>query len=136
MILWHPLYARSCKLCIEYAYSADGSLPRDHLGNPRQRPQGIPTPCFSCPKVPVEIRELDYTDVQMRQHADELTPWNRQAYDFYKRCKAVGQFPDDPLVRWYAGILREVEDAHERYLAEKNSVAIGSLITLIGKYRG
>lgn len=28
----------------------------------------------------------------------------------YYRFKAVGRFPDDPVVLWWSGILREAED--------------------------
>jgi hypothetical protein len=135
--LWHPLYTRSCRLCIKYDFKADGDVRKDEKGNPRLRPLGVPTPCLSCPKVPVEVREQDLPDSEMRKFANELTDYNRVAWDFYNECKAVGRFPDDPIVRWYAGIIRQVEDAHARYLAEKNATAIAAMITIAGmKYRG
>ena len=40
-----------------------------------------------------------------------MQPW---AYRHYMECKAVGRFPDDPIVRRNAGIIRRIEDAQER----------------------
>ena len=33
-----------------------------------------------------------------------------QAYRFYRECRAVNSFPQDPWVRWFAVRFREVED--------------------------
>ena len=46
--------------------------------------------------------------------AAELSAWNWQAYEHYCECKAVGQFPDDAIVRRNAGLIRMVEDSVAR----------------------
>ena len=43
-----------------------------------------------------------------------LNPENQLCYEHYRECKAVGQFPDDPVVRRNAGLIRDVEDRFER----------------------
>ena len=40
-----------------------------------------------------------------------MSPWNELAYTHYLECKAVGSFPDDPIVRRNASLIRSVEDA-------------------------
>lgn len=43
-----------------------------------------------------------------------LSEKNWRAYIHYCECKAVGEFPSDPVVRQNAGIIRAVEDAAQR----------------------
>jgi len=43
-----------------------------------------------------------------------LNARNQLCYEFYLECKAVGQFPDEPVVRRNASIIREVEDEFDR----------------------
>ena len=38
---------------------------------------------------------------------------NELAYEHYRECRAVGEFPDDPIVRRNAAIIRAVEDEIE-----------------------
>jgi hypothetical protein len=42
------------------------------------------------------------------QFAVELSPRNRRAWQHYEQCRAVGQFPDDPIVRRNAAICASV----------------------------
>jgi hypothetical protein len=35
------------------------------------------------------------------------------------KCKAIGRFPDDPLVARHAGIIRELEEAADRMRQEQ-----------------
>lgn len=44
----------------------------------------------------------------------ELSPKNRQAYEHYLQCKAVGKFPEDAIVYRNAGIIRRIEDSFQR----------------------
>lgn len=62
-----------------------------------------PTPCGSCPKIPKDV------SVRTPAYAEELSERNLWAWQHYLRCKAVGQFPDDPIVRRNAAIMAEVE---------------------------
>ncbi len=43
-----------------------------------------------------------------------LSPENEQCYEHYLECVAVGQFPDEPVVRRNAAVIRGVIDAVER----------------------
>jgi hypothetical protein len=49
-----------------------------------------------------------------------LTPRNREAFRHWRECRAVGKFPDDPLVYLHADILQSVADQvaeHNRILS-------------------
>ncbi|MGZ4988610.1 MAG: hypothetical protein ACXWBP_11225, partial [Limisphaerales bacterium] len=55
----------------------------------------------SCPKgTPEEPRNLN--------------PDNEACVQHYRECRAVGNFPDDSVVRRNAAAIREVEDSVER----------------------
>jgi hypothetical protein len=45
---------------------------------------------------------------------NSLWPENEQCYQHYQECKAVGSFPDDPIVRRNAAEIRRLEEADER----------------------
>ena len=77
-------------------------------GLPLVRPPGQKTPCHDCPKVP------DYAPEKSSAYAIEPSEKSHRAYQHYLECAAVGQFPDDPLVRRNARIIRQVEQAWER----------------------
>lgn len=66
------------------------------------------TPCGRCPKVPPDAPR------KTRRFASEWTDQNRQAYKHYLECRAVGLFPDDPIVRRNARIIRAIEDEYQR----------------------
>jgi hypothetical protein len=40
-----------------------------------------------------------------------LHPINQQAHQHYQECRAVGRFPDDPIVLRNASIIREITDS-------------------------
>ncbi len=48
------------------------------------------------------------------ENSRELSPTNAAAWRFDHECHAIGEFPDDPLVRRNAAIIRQVESAVER----------------------
>lgn len=105
MLLRHPEIAnRSCADCKKYVYKSNGELLRRpaHVGEPVLRSPGSPTPCWSCPKIPADEPE------KTSAGAIELTEKNRQAFWHYQQCKAVGSFPDDPIVRRNAAIIASV----------------------------
>jgi hypothetical protein len=62
------------------------------------------------------------------EHAVELSAELRQAVRFYRECRAVGRFPDDPLVRWCAAAIRAAEDHCERVRARREQ--LGALAAL------
>lgn len=70
-----------------------------------ERPKGTFPPCgygpTRCPKgSPTAGREW--------------TTANRLAYQHFLECKAVGQFPDDAVVRRNAGMIQRIMDQIER----------------------
>ena len=42
------------------------------------------------------------------ENQNSLSPRNNLAYQHYLRCRAVGRFPDDPMVAYNAKIISEV----------------------------
>lgn len=88
------------------------------------------TPCAECPKIPArvigedgkEIPKLPANAIKLRPHAVELTPRLVAAWLHYRECRAVGQFPDDPIVRSNAAEFRRAEDeAAESRSAERDA---------------
>jgi hypothetical protein len=73
---------------------------------PVLRPEGTVTPCWKCPKIPVG-------SLPKPENAVELSAHNREAWHHYLECRAVGVFPDDPIVRRNAAAIREVYDLVE-----------------------
>jgi hypothetical protein len=47
---------------------------------------------------------------ECRRAAVEVSEQTRQTLEFFKRCRATGRFPDDPLVDWYSAIIRDIWD--------------------------
>lgn len=110
LVLQHPeIAAIDCGHCQEYFYDFDpkskqfGKPRRKHNGTDdlRKRDWSCPAPCrtpLGCPNGTPE-------------QPKRLTATNEQAYRHYLECRAVGQFPDDPIVRRNAAIIRDAEDA-------------------------
>jgi hypothetical protein len=97
---------RSCSDCKAYLYDDRGEV-MTRGGKPCPRPANAPTPCKTCPKIPPGAEPRP-------ENAVELDEAGLDCWRFYKECKAVGEFPRDPLVRAAAGVFRAVEDAAER----------------------
>lgn len=106
VLLFHPEWSRSCADCLSWLYADDGHVVK-RCGEPVSRPKGAPTPCHKCPKIP-------FGAVPVRANAVELTEQNYRAYLHYLECRAVGKFPDDPIVRRNARILRALQDEFEQ----------------------
>ncbi len=73
-------------------------------GNAVQRPPGALPNCQNgkgCPKGTPE-------------EPVSLHPRNQQAYVHYRQCRATGEFPDDPIVKEHARLIRDVEDHVEQ----------------------
>lgn len=107
LIKYHPAVAyRSCKRCLEILYDEDTGLEvigRD--GEPEKRFFACLAPCQTdkgCPKGTPENQK-------------SLTESNQDCYQHYLECKAVGQFPNDPIVRRNAALIRQVEDGAEQF---------------------
>ena len=100
----HPEVAfRSCEVCQRFLFNEEtGEMERNFVTNePLERPKGTFPPCHygpkECPKGSPEA-------------GVELTQQNLQAYQHYRECRAVGRFPDDPVVRENAAVIRGIED--------------------------
>lgn len=48
------------------------------------------------------------------ENPNSLSPENERCYEHFRECKAVGQFPDDPIVRRNAAVIQEILDKYER----------------------
>lgn len=81
-----------------------------------------PTPCdtsMGCPK----------------GHYDEpksLSARNAMAFIHYQECKATGSFPEDPVVRKNARLIRMVEDGAEKREHYRQLEGIGGIVSLMG----
>jgi hypothetical protein len=85
--------------------------------------------------VPQYLRREGADQEVLRAAAIELTEQNRKAWEFYRQCRAVGIFPDDPLVRHFAVVLREVEDELERLPVLRLTATVQLLVELLAKRR-
>lgn len=56
----------------------------------------------------------------------ELSPKNWQAFNHYRRCKAIGHFPDDPIVARNAAAISAIERVADR----RNDSAAASLAVI------
>jgi hypothetical protein len=106
LILHHSEVAyRDCEMCQQWLYEESGARAvRPGANEPIRRPPGVSTACRTpqgCPK-------------GTPQSQQSLTPQNHKCYEHYMKCKAIGRFPDDPLVARHAGLIRELEEAADR----------------------
>ena len=102
----HPQVAvRDCNHCKAWQYDEETGEVTKRGGQPVKRPDPSKTPCrlrgIGCPKGTPE-------------NPKSLYPKNQHAYQHYLECRAVGQFPDDPLVKKHAAIIHMVEDSVEK----------------------
>lgn len=108
LVLNHPEVAfRDCGDCQKYVYDHDaGQVRLTPSGEKMLRSvSGGREPCYygpdRCAKVsPTAGRELNNK--------------NWRAYTHYLECRAVGQFPDDEIVRQNAATIRAIEDSAAR----------------------
>ena len=107
LLLLHPAVAhRDCGHCLKVWYDEETGKPFDS-GNGKEHPRhaGCPVPCSTkvgCPKGTPE-------------NPKSLSEKNAEAYLHYLECKAVSNFPDDPIVRRNAGIIYRIEQSIERH---------------------
>ena len=108
LLILHPeISYRDCGDCQTYVYDEKKGERLMQFDKPMKRPPGNLPPCRmrkgGCPKgTPEEPRSL--------------TDQNWRAYQHYSECRAVGQFPADPIVRRNAAIIRQAEDAANQEL--------------------
>lgn len=129
MLLFHPKVSKlSCDDCTRFL-TVDFEIVRRpaFTGNPEPRPvmkggQLYPTPCHKCPKIPKD-------SPKERKYAYEISSKNLQAYFHYLECRAVGSFPEDPIVRRNATIIRGVQDEWDRQPMEQAALVLSLLQT-------
>ncbi|QDT41060.1 hypothetical protein Pan241w_11190 [Gimesia alba] len=119
----YPQFAhRDCSHCLKWAYNDKPGAERygeieEFKGEPQRRhPKHLPL-CQTkdgCPK-------------GTPGGQNSLSDKNRQAYRHFRECKAVGQFPDDPIVRMNADLIQSVLDR----VTEKQRVDELTLLTSI-----
>jgi hypothetical protein len=121
LALLHPrVAARPCDECRRWQYLPDGTV-LTRGGRPVPRPAGAPTPCRTCPKVPPGAPPVPESAVEL---GDQL----QRAWEFYRECRAVGDFPADPLVRWLAARFRAAEDHCEKLATNRFQLAVISAV--------
>lgn len=111
--LLHPEVAfRDCGHCQRFLYDETTGQPipsRKKDGSLRERDSSCPPPCrtsVGCKKgTPENSRELNRA--------------NREAWEHFRECQAVGSFPDDPIVRQNAATIHEALQAVERIREEE-----------------
>lgn len=106
MLINNPLVAgRSCEICLKMQFDENTGkivIHPPHTGEPVRRIGKPPCQTFvGCAKGSPTAGK-------------ELTARNWQAYKHYKECEAVGQFPDDAIVRRNAAIIKSIEDTARR----------------------
>ena len=116
LILYHPEVAdRSCEDCRKWMYDHQkGKQVLDRQGQPVPRPPQAKPPCEYAIGQSLERRKRVCAKISPSAGL-ELNARNWQAYLHYLECRAVGQFPDDPIVRQNAQILRSLHDAADSY---------------------
>lgn len=141
MALLSPEWDRPCAVCESYIWETDepGRVKRTPDGNPVERLSPmVPTRCAECAKVPTWAKKAGKDWRELRKLAQEdMTEENREAWEFYKGCAATGRFPDDELVKWYAGVIRDVEREAERRPLARSTAATETLVALLTiRFRG
>lgn len=122
LLLTAPQVAfRDCDHCQAFVYDEKtGKMQTYGQGKPVPRPKSCPSPCrlphVGCPKGTPESPK-------------SLNEANWLAYEHYHECRAVGQFPDDPIVRRNARVIRQIEDQRE---ANERQEFYGMLVQLSG----
>lgn len=129
---------RTCADCLSYQWGDDGvegitktSRKKyrsviaclDAGAKPRKRVPLTMTPCFECPKVR-EYKPKSY------YYADEITETTWQTIQHFDECDAVGQFPDCPIVRRNAALIRRVREDCKRGEHNKGMAYLFSILTM------
>ena len=121
LLMLHPkVAARSCDDCQKWMYLESGDQMK-RFGEPVPRPKHCPTPCARCPKILPGAPPNPSSAV-------ELTDSTLLTLQHYRECQAVGRFPDDPIVRRNAVIIRDIESEVEDAIAERRMQLIAQTV--------
>jgi len=115
LVTMHPeLARRPCSECVSNLYDDRppdqfAEKPLERAGRVVLRVVGKP-PCSFCPKQPTGVKLED----RRPETALELNDRGWRALSHYRECRSVGAFPDDPIVKQNASIIRAAEDVAEQ----------------------
>jgi hypothetical protein len=125
LILNHPRVAyRDCDHCQKYLYDEDtGLVELGRDGQPEMRYDACPPRC----RLPVDERGRSLCPKGTPENPRSLLPIMEQCYQHYRECRAVGSFPDDPLVRRNAAAIRDVEEVAEQNRQSEFQSVLASL---------
>lgn len=121
LAILHPEVAfRDCTDCEMHVYDEKtGERLKLANGQPMARPRGTCAPCRfrdnGCPKGTPEMSK-------------GLSDRNWKAWQHYRECRAVGQFPDDAIVRRNAAIIRAATEAAEETLRRRDLGPLAALL--------
>jgi len=123
LLLLHPEVAyRSCEDCQKYVYDHETGKREEYppgSGNPVKRILGQLPPCSQgptvCPKVSPDA-------------GIELNEKNQECYRHYLECRTTGTFPDDPVVRENAAIIRSIEDAATKIESRETLISLSGML--------
>lgn len=138
--LARPKWDRSCADCQKYVHDNETGERRSNrrTGLPLLNTTGS-TDCCACEKIPsvvhdergLRIDKVPANNAKLRPHAADLSPVLMLAWQHYRECRAVGQFPDDPIVRANAARFRQAEDEADRQRADDRETKLIELFTAL-----
>lgn len=123
----HPLVAyRDCSSCRKWMYSEKtGEIEKK---NQRDVPRGNSLPPCELPSV--GCKKGHYNNQKV------LSDRNYQAYRHYQECKAIGDFPDDSVVRMNARIISQTIELADRHDRSTQLGQLTGLMMLLGQKNG
>lgn len=132
LLLRHPnVAALSCTDCAQWMTNEDWTFTRrrDERGKLTvlQPRRGLRTPCEKCPKVPQDAPEPS------ARYAVELTERHHATLIHYHRCRAVGQWPDDPIVARNAAAIRRAYDLVEAWRTDEMRQLLAAVLSMKGR---
>lgn len=128
LMLAHPEVAyRPCDLCKKFMFNhKTGELLKNKDGSPTERPAHSKVPCEFSKTSSIDVRKRACPKVSP-DAGIELSEKNRNAYEHYRECRAVSQFPDDPIVRRNAAIILSLEEAHQQAQMHRAMASTGRM---------
>jgi hypothetical protein len=127
LAILHPEVAyRDCEHCQKWKYDEETGEVEMFGKVPMERPNPDLTPCrvkkAGCPKGTPE-------------HQRSLTAQNHQAWLFHRECRAVRQWPDDPVVRANAAVIDLAEQMARDAKADRRMWELTEYVKLALKIR-
>jgi hypothetical protein len=119
--------AIDCEHCKLFAYDLKTGKP--YLNGNQFIPRSGKPPCATDDKACLKVKP----------GASDLTPTNRHVLKHYLECRAVGQFPDDAIVRQNAAVLdglyREADSYRTRQALDGAMSGMTKILVMMLKRR-